>query len=81
MSSSAGDATKKAMWLSTFWADEVDDAEVRDEGTDADDGDDRREAQDHTLHAAILAGGGQVRPVPRDGPVRPDAGRRDAGRR
>ena len=35
---------------------EVDDAEVRDEGTDADDGDDRREAQDDTFHAVILAG-------------------------
>ena len=45
--------------------DEVDDPEVRDEGTDADDGDDRREAQDDTLHAAILAGR-----VPGAAPVR-----------
>ena len=35
---------------------QVDDAQVRDEGADADDGDDRREPEDDTLHATILAG-------------------------
>ncbi len=48
---------------------QVDDAEVRDEGTDADDGDDRREPQDDTLHGDILAGAGRrARTVPRTGP-------------